>query len=46
MTNDDLETHERAPTLYFGYGSDMWVDQMNRRCPENKYIGTAVLYDW
>lgn len=43
---DDLETHESTPTLYFGYGSNMWIDQMNRRCPENKYIGTAVLHDW
>jgi hypothetical protein len=39
----DSETHE---TLYFGYGSNIWIDQMNRRCPENKYIGTAVLNDW
>ncbi len=46
MANDDLETNERAPTLYFGYGSNMWVDQMDRRCPKNKYIGTAVLHDW
>ena len=43
---DDLETRESTPTLYFGYGSNMWLDQMNRRCPENKYIGTAVLQDW
>jgi gamma-glutamylcyclotransferase len=43
---DDLETRESTPTLYFGYGSNMWLDQMNRRCPENKYIGTAVLHDW
>jgi len=43
---DDLETRESTPTVYFGYGSNMWLDQMNRRCPENKYIGTAVLHDW
>ena len=43
---DDLETRESPPTLYFGYGSNMWLDQMNRRCPENKFMGTAVLYDW
>ena len=43
---DDLDTRESKPTLYFGYGSNMWIDQMNRRCPENKYIGTAVLHDW
>lgn len=43
---DDLETLESKQTLYFGYGSNVWLDQMNRRCPENKYIGTAVLHDW
>ncbi|KAH9067743.1 Butirosin biosynthesis, BtrG-like protein [Lactarius vividus] len=34
------------PTLYFGYGSNLWIDQMNRRCPDNKYIGLGVLYEW
>ena len=43
---NDLDTRESKPTLYFGYGSNVWIDQMNRRCPENKYIGTAVLHDW
>jgi hypothetical protein len=43
---DGLETRESTPTLYFGYGSNMWLDQMNRRCPGNKFIGTAVLHDW
>ena len=44
--SDDLVTRESTPTLYFGCGSNMWLDQMNRRCPENKYIGIAVLHDW
>ncbi|KAI0001050.1 hypothetical protein BJV77DRAFT_1057886 [Russula vinacea] len=35
-----------AQTLYFGYGSNVWMDQMNRRCPESRYIATAVLHDW
>lgn len=34
------------PTLYFGYGSNLWIDQMNRRCPDNKYIGVGVLREW
>ena len=40
---DDAQTHE---ILYFGYGSNVWIDQMNRRCPDNKYIGVAVLREW
>ena len=33
-------------TLYFGYGSNLWLDQMRRRCPASKYVGVGVLYDW
>ncbi|KAI0279081.1 Butirosin biosynthesis, BtrG-like protein [Russula aff. rugulosa BPL654] len=43
---DDSETPKSTTTFYFGYGSNMWIDQMNRRCTENKYIGIAVLHDW
>lgn len=35
-----------AKTLYFAYGSNFWLDQMNRRCPGSKFIGTAILHDW
>ncbi|KAF7338092.1 Aig2 family protein [Mycena venus] len=35
-----------AKTLYFGYGSNLWIHQMNIRCPENKFVGTARLPDW
>jgi hypothetical protein len=34
------------PTLYFGYGSNLWIDQMNRRCPESKLVGVGLLKDW
>jgi gamma-glutamylcyclotransferase len=34
------------PTLYFGYGSNLWLDQMARRCPESRYVGISVLRDW
>jgi gamma-glutamylcyclotransferase len=42
------DTHMRGikPTLYFGYGSNIWIEQMNRRCPNNKYIGLGVLREW
>ncbi|KAJ7444857.1 Butirosin biosynthesis, BtrG-like protein [Mycena latifolia] len=33
-------------TLYFGYGSNLWRQQMNMRCPENKFLGIARLADW
>ena len=33
-------------TVYFGYGSNLWLDQMKRRCPENKLLGYASLPDW
>lgn len=29
--------------LYFAYGSNMWLKQMNTRCPDNKNLGLAVL---
>ncbi|KAL7930998.1 hypothetical protein V8C35DRAFT_310978 [Trichoderma chlorosporum] len=40
---------DRRPTkLYFAYGSNLHIKQMNRRCPNSKYIGTARLcnYRW
>jgi hypothetical protein len=43
---DDFETHESPKTLYFAYGSNIWIDQMNRRCPESIYVGTAELHEW
>ncbi|KAJ7685424.1 Butirosin biosynthesis, BtrG-like protein [Mycena polygramma] len=35
-----------SKTLYFGYGSNLWKEQMDTRCPENKFLGTARLPDW
>ncbi|PPQ91404.1 hypothetical protein CVT25_014292 [Psilocybe cyanescens] len=35
-----------SKTVYFGYGSNLWLDQMNRRCPESKYIGVGSLANW
>jgi len=43
---DDVEAQSIARTIYFGYGSNLWIDQMNRRCPENKYVGVGLLEDW
>ncbi|KAJ7632847.1 Butirosin biosynthesis, BtrG-like protein [Roridomyces roridus] len=35
-----------SKSLYFGYGSNLWKQQMSARCPENKYLGIARLVDW
>lgn len=31
--------------LYFAYGSNLWVQQMERRCPSSRLVGAARLYD-
>ncbi|EON66158.1 hypothetical protein W97_05401 [Coniosporium apollinis CBS 100218] len=37
-----------TPTLYFGYGSNLWLHQMAQRCPTSEYLGVARLpnYRW
>ena len=32
--------------MYFGYGSNLWLDQMTRRCPESKFVGLGLLRGW
>ena len=32
--------------LYFAYGSNLWLEQMVRRCPESKLVGLGVLRGW
>ncbi|KAM6500263.1 Butirosin biosynthesis, BtrG-like protein [Amanita muscaria] len=32
--------------VYFGYGSNMWRDQMHRRCLESEFIGVGRLHSW
>ncbi|KAF2725891.1 hypothetical protein K431DRAFT_317325 [Polychaeton citri CBS 116435] len=41
-------TASRNPTVYFGYGSNLWRDQMRRRCPKSEFLGIARLdrYSW
>ena len=31
------------PTIYFGYGSNLWQHQMQLRCPDSQYLGVARL---
>ena len=35
-------------TYYFGYGSNLWLQQMSLRCPSSTYVGIARLssYRW
>ncbi|KAI9696104.1 MAG: hypothetical protein M1836_005935 [Candelina mexicana] len=33
-------------SLYFGYGSNLWLHQMAQRCPNSPYLGTAALHNW
>ncbi|KAF9484675.1 hypothetical protein BDN70DRAFT_797258 [Pholiota conissans] len=35
-----------SKTVYFGYGSNFWLDQMKRRCPESRFIGIGRLDHW
>ena len=32
--------------LYFGYGSNMWKDQMSSRCEGSKFMGIGVYPGW
>ena len=33
-------------TKHFGYGSNLWIKQMDRRCRDNKKIGKGKLKDY
>lgn len=39
---------EKSPTIYFGYGSNLWREQMSLRCPLSQYLGVGRLqgYRW
>jgi gamma-glutamylcyclotransferase len=39
---------DQQPTLYFSYGSNLWLHQMSTRCPSSPYTGIARLknYTW
>jgi gamma-glutamylcyclotransferase (GGCT)/AIG2-like uncharacterized protein YtfP len=32
--------------LYFAYGSNMWRQQMKKRCPDHQYVGGGSLNDY
>ncbi|KAL1598909.1 hypothetical protein SLS60_008054 [Paraconiothyrium brasiliense] len=39
---------DSSPTIYFGFGSNLWLHQMATRCPTSTYLGVARLnnYKW
>jgi gamma-glutamylcyclotransferase len=41
-------TQTPSPTLHFGYGSNLWKQQMTERCPGHRILGAAKLrgYKW
>ena len=43
-----MPSSSNKPTIYFGYGSNLWKDQMIQRCPTSLYLGIARLngYRW
>lgn len=48
MSTPDNTTPAKPQTLYFGYGSNLWLHQMQLRCPTSQYLGVARLpnYRW
>ena len=48
MATPDDTNNATNTTLYFGYGSNLWLEQMHNRCPNSTYLGIARLknYKW
>ncbi|KAL9093187.1 MAG: hypothetical protein Q9159_000364 [Coniocarpon cinnabarinum] len=43
-----MSSTTEEPKLYFGYGSNLWREQMSQRCPQSQHLGVARLprYRW
>ncbi|KAF2092177.1 hypothetical protein K490DRAFT_70829 [Saccharata proteae CBS 121410] len=43
-----MDANASPSTLYFGYGSNLWLEQMDTRCPTSTYLGVGRLpgYRW
>ena len=46
--SDTTNMAHKNATIYFGYGSNLWREQMKQRCPQSEYLGVARLnnYTW
>lgn len=42
----NMDNNETPSKLYFAYGSNLWLRQMERRCPTSTYKGLARLVHW
>jgi gamma-glutamylcyclotransferase len=47
-SSSSSSSHTAPSTLYFAYGSNLWLHQMALRCPTAQYVGIARLdgYRW
>jgi len=41
-----ISQHHTERKMYFGYGSNLWREQMQLRCPSSEYLGIARLNGW
>lgn len=46
MSNNSSPQKGTSEQLYFAFGSNLRLDQMRRRCPSSRYIGTAKLHGY
>ena len=46
MSDPSPHREHRSERLYFAFGSNLHLGQMARRCPESRFIGTAILQDY
>jgi hypothetical protein len=42
----EYTTTGKTQTVYFAYGSNLHLAQMESRCPESRYQGLGILYDY
>ena len=40
------DTSPNSRILYFGYGSNLWLQQMAQRCPDSTFVGIARLHHY
>ena len=46
MSESSSSQRYTSEQLYFAFGSNLHLDQMRRRCPASRYIGTAKLHGY
>ena len=45
-SSKNISQHQTERKIYFGYGSNLWREQMQLRCPSSEYLGIARLSGW